>query len=158
MGLTRWNPLLDLRSMENEMNRMLRRSRPWLIGSEEGLATTAFAPPVDIYEDDNKLTLKLQAPGIDPNDLDVHVEGNTLSISGERKFEREEKEENFRRIESQYGSFCRTFSLPASADTDKINADFHNGVLKIDVPKRAESKGKQIKIGGAKTPQEKKAA
>lgn len=147
MSLARWDPFLEFRTLENQMNRLFRRQladRP-----EEALTSAEFSPAVDVYEDDNKLTLKVEVPGIDANDLDIRVDGNMLTISGERKFEREEKKENFRRVERAYGSFSRSFTLPSSADTDNVKASFENGVLQIEVPKRAEARGKQIKIGEA---------
>lgn len=158
MSLARWNPFLELRSIDDQMNRLFRRFPAW--GSEEGMTTTEFAPPVDVYEDNNKVILKMHVAGVNPQDLDIRVDGNTIIISGERKFEREEKKENFRRIESEYGSFRRSFSLPVSADTDKIKADVENGLLTLDIPKRAESRGKQIRIGehAGKTEKEIRAA
>ncbi len=147
MSLARWDPFLQLTDLEKEMNRLMRRQ---FSGQEPGgnaLATAGFAPPVDIYEDENKVTLKMEAPGIDSNDIEIRVDGNTLTVSGERRLEKEEKKENFRRVERSYGSFIRSFTLPYSADTNKIEANFNNGVLQIDVPKRSESRGRQIKIG-----------
>src|ERR1700704_2544682 len=92
-------------------------------GPEEALTTTSFAPPVDIYEDEHNITLKLEAPGIDEKDIDVRIDNNTLTVHGERKIEKEEKEENFRRVERQYGSFTRTFNLPPTGDAEKAQAD-----------------------------------
>ena len=110
------------------------------------LTTTSLAPPVDIYEDEHKITLKIEVPGIDEKDIDVHVEGNTLTVHGERKLEKEEKEENFRRIERQYGSFTRSFTLPGSVDLGQVSADCDKGMLKINLAKKAEAKPKQIKV------------
>jgi HSP20 family protein len=106
-------------------------------------------PAVDIYEDPEKLTLKLEIPGIQEKDIDVRVEGNTLTVRGERKFEAEEKEENFHRIERSYGSFYRAFTLPATVETDKIQANYNAGVLKLELKKKPESQPKQIKINVA---------
>src|SRR5438874_7802233 len=100
--LTRWEPLRDLASLQNRLNRLFRESYS-PEGPEEALTTTGFAPPVDIYEDEHNITLKLEVPGIDEKDIDVRVENSTLTIHGERKIEKEEKEENFRRVERQYG-------------------------------------------------------
>ncbi len=110
------------------------------------MTTGAFVPPVDIYEDEHGIQLKLEAPGIDEKDLDIKVENNVLTVSGERKFEKEEKEENFHRVERRYGSFSRSFTLPNTVDTENIHADYENGVLKIRLAKRAEAKPKQIKV------------
>src|SRR5438477_12900262 len=102
--------------MQDRTNRMNRLFREFLSSEapEEALTTTSFAPPVDIYEDEHNITLKLEVPGIDENDIDVRIDNNTLTVHGERKIEKEEKEENFRRVERQYGSFTRTFTLPNS--------------------------------------------
>jgi HSP20 family protein len=114
---------------------------------KDQLAAGNFVPPVDVYEDEHNLVLKLEVPGINEEDLNVSVENNTLTIAGERKFEKEEKEENFHRIERRYGSFTRTFRLPNTVDPDKVEAGYEKGILKITLAKRAEAKPKQIKVG-----------
>ncbi|MFI5071047.1 MAG: Hsp20/alpha crystallin family protein [Terriglobales bacterium] len=148
--------------MQDRMNRMNRLFRESYSpdGPEEALTTTSFAPPVDIYEDEHNITLKLEVPGIDEKDIDVRIESNTLTVHGERKIEKEEKEENFRRVERQYGSFTRSFTLPSSLDPEQVSADYGNGVLKIKLAKKAEAKAKQIKVnvGGEKTLEAKKAS
>jgi HSP20 family protein len=101
---------------------------------------------VDVYEDEHKVTLKIEVPGIDEQDIDVRVENNTLTVHGERKIEREEKEENYRRVERRYGSFTRNFTLPQTVDTEKVSATYDKGVLKIGLPKKAEARAKQIKV------------
>ena len=151
MSLARWDPFREFQNLEHEMNRLFRRKLSGASGSEEALTASQLAPPVDVYEDDKKLSIKMDVPGIDAKDLDIRVDGNLLTISGERKFESEEKKENFRRVEREYGSFSRSFTLPASADTDKINANFENGMLRIDITKRADSRSKQIRIGEEST-------
>ena len=143
--LTRWDPLRDLATMQNRINRFVRESYS-PEGPEEALTTTNFAPPVDIYEDEHNITLKLEVPGIDERDIDVRIENTTLTVHGERKIEKEEKEENFRRIERQYGSFTRSFTLPSSVDTGQVSANYDKGVLKISLAKKADAKPKQIKV------------
>ncbi|MGA8436834.1 MAG: Hsp20/alpha crystallin family protein [Candidatus Sulfotelmatobacter sp.] len=129
----------------NRLNRLFRESyNPE--GPEEALTTASYAPPVDIYEDEHNITLKLEVPGIDEKDIDVRIEGNTLIVHGERKIEKEEKEENFRRVERQYGEFTRSFTLPSSVDTGQVSAHYNKGVLKINLAKKAEAKPKQIKV------------
>src|SRR5580700_9542427 len=154
--ITRYDPFREFISLQDRMNRLFRDPRG-AEGQDESLTSPAFAPPVDVYEDDHNLTLKLEVPGIDEKDIDVRIENNTLTVHGERKFEKEEKEENFRRVERQYGSFTRSFSLPQTVDTEKVSATYDKGVLKITLPKKAEAKPKQIKvnIGGAKVEGEK---
>jgi HSP20 family protein len=145
MAITRWDPFREVLSLQNRMNSLFRNV------NEEELPLTAasFVPAVDIYEDPEKLTLKLEIPGIQEKDIDVRVEGNTLTVRGERKFEAEEKEENFHRIERSYGSFYRAFTLPATVETDKIQANYNAGVLKLELKKKPESQPKQIKINVA---------
>src|SRR5580704_11645043 len=105
------------------MNRLFRES--YSPGSpEERLKTTGFAPLVDIYEDEHKITLKIEVPGIDEKDIDVRIENNTHTVHGERKLEKEEKEENFRRVERQYGSFTRSFTLPTTVDAEGVSAQY----------------------------------
>src|SRR5580704_7332611 len=150
--ITRWEPFREFATLQDRMNRLFRESYG-PEGREESLTTTSFAPPVDVYEDEHNVTLKIEVPGIDEKDIDVRVENNTLTVTGERKFEKEEKEENFRRVESQYGSFTRTFTLPTTVDHENIQADYDKGVLKVKLAKKSEAKPKQIKVnvGGEKT-------
>ena len=143
--LTRWDPLRDLATMQNRLNRFVRESYS-PEGPEEALTTTSFAPPVDIYEDEHTIAVKMEVPGIDEKDIDVRIESNTLTVHGERKIEKEEKEENFRRVERQYGSFTRSFTLPSSVDTGQVSAHYDKGILKISLAKKAEAKPKQIKV------------
>ena len=141
--LTRWDPFREFTTLQDRMNRLFRDS---FGDREEALTTSTFAPPVDVYEDEHSVTLKIEVPGIDEKDIDVRVENNMLTVHGERKFEKEEKEENFRRVERQYGSFTRSFTLPNTVDTDSIQANYDKGILKIQLAKKAEAKPKQIKV------------
>jgi HSP20 family protein len=153
--LTRWEPLREFSNMQDRISRMNRLFRESYSpeGPEEALTTTSFAPPVDIYEDEHNITLKLEVPGIDEKDIQVHIDNNTLTVHGERQIEKEEKEENFRRVERQYGRFTRSFTLPSSVDSGQVSADYAKGVLKIKLAKKAEAKPKQIKVnlGSEKT-------
>ncbi len=149
--ITRWDPFRELNTITDRMNRLFQDT----YGTqqrEEGL-TSSFVPAVDIYEDEHNVTVKMEVPGIDQKDIDVRLENNTLTVRGERKFEKDEKEENFHRIERRYGSFYRAFTLPNTLDGEKVSADYENGVLKIKLAKKAEAKPKQIKvnIGSGKT-------
>ena len=152
--LTHWEPFREFSTMQDRINRMNRLFRESYSpeGPEEALTTTSFAPPVDIYEDEH-ITFKMEAPGIDEKDIDVRVEGNTLNVRGERKLEKDEKEENYRRMERQYGCFTRSFTLPSSVDPGQVSAHFDKGVLKINLAKKVEAKPKQIKVsvGSEKT-------
>src|SRR5438309_3075251 len=143
--LTRWDPFREFPTLQDRMNRLFQESFG-REGRDESLTTTSFAPAADVYEDEHNVTLKIEVPGIDEKDIDVRIENNTLTVHGERKFEKEEKEENYRRIERQYGSFIRSFTLPNTVDSDSISADYDKGVLKIGLAKKAEAKPKQIKV------------
>jgi HSP20 family protein len=149
--LTRWEPFRELNTLQDRMNRLFRDSVAE--AQDQSLATSAFAPAVDVYEDEHNITLKIEVPGIDEKDIDVRIENNTLTVHGERKFEKEEKEENFRRVERQYGSFTRSFTVPTTVDAEKVSANYDKGILKITLAKKAEAKPKQIKVnvGGEKT-------
>ena len=143
--LTRWEPFREFATLQDRMNRLFRESYNDA-GRDESLTTSSFAPAVDVYEDEHQVTLKIEVPGIEEKDIDVRVENNTLTVQGERKIEREEKEENYRRVERQYGSFTRTFTLPQTVDSENVSATYDKGVLKISLPKKAEAKPKQIKV------------
>ncbi len=142
--LTRWDPFREFNTLQDRMNRLFHDS--FGEGREEALTTTAFAPPVDVYEDEHNVTLKIEVPGIEEKDIDVRIENNTMTVHGERKFEKDEKEENYRRVERHYGSFTRTFTLPNTVDTENVSANYDKGVLKIKLAKKAEAKPKQIKV------------
>src|SRR5438477_12472590 len=145
MAITRWDPFQELNLITSRMNRLFHDTSGQ--GStDENLTTAAFVPPVDIYEDEHNITLKIEVPGIDQKDIDLRLENNTLTVRGERKFEKEEKEENFHRVERRYGSFFRAFTLPNTLDPESVKADYDNGVLKIMLAKKAEAKPKQIKV------------
>ena len=149
-ALTRWDPYRELNTVQERLNRLFNAS--FNEGRDESLVTSNFAPAVDVYEDEHNVTLKIEVPGIDEKDIDVRIENNMLTVHGERKIEKEEKEENYRRIERQYGSFTRTFTLPTTVDTESVSANYEKGVLKVKLAKKAEAKPKQIKVnlGGEK--------
>jgi HSP20 family protein len=147
MAITRWDPFREVASLQNRMNALFRD----LNEGESPLTTASFVPAVDIYEDEKKVALKLEVPGVEEKDLDVSVENNTLTVKGERKFEKEEKEENFHRIERRYGSFFRSFTLPSTVDTEHIAASYNAGVLKLELQKKPEAQPKQIKVNVGKT-------
>ena len=145
MAITRWDPFREVVTMQNRLNSLFRDMN----GDNDPLAAASFVPAVDIYEDAQKVVLKLEVPGIDEKDLDVSVEKNTLTVKGERKFSSEEKEENFHRIERRYGSFYRAFTLPSTVDTENVAASYNAGVLKLELKKKPEAQPKQIEIKAA---------
>jgi len=149
MAITRWDPFREVVALQNRMNTLFGNMNN---ENENPMTTASFVPAVDVYEDEKKVVLKLEVPGIEEKDLDVSVENNTLTVKGERKFEKEEKEENFHRIERRYGSFYRAFTLPTTVDTEHIDAKYENGVLKLELKKKPEAQPKQIKVNvGNKT-------
>jgi HSP20 family protein len=136
MSLSHFDPLANLRLFEDAFSRMLtepQTNRPW-------------APAVDIYETENELVLKADLPDVDLKDIDVRVENQTLTISGERKFEQKESTKGYHRIERSYGSFVRSFAVPNSFDTETIAAEFKNGVLRVSLPKKEAAKPRQVKV------------
>jgi HSP20 family protein len=149
--ITRWDPFREFVSLQDRVNRLFRDSYG-PEGREESLTSASFAPPVDVYEDEHSVRLKIEVPGIDQKDIDVRIENNVLTVHGERKLEREEKEENFLRVERQYGSFTRTFTLPNSVDAEKVSASYDQGLLKISLPKKVEAKPKPIKVNVGSEP------
>jgi HSP20 family protein len=145
MAITRWDPLRDVVTLQSRLNSLFQdygRGQ----GEDEALSAAAFAPPVDIYEDEHKLVLKLEVPGIRQEDLDIQVENRTLTVRGERKLDKEEKQENFHRVEHRYGTFARTFTLPSTVDPESVSASYDAGVLKIELAKKAEARPRQIRV------------
>lgn len=136
MSLSHFDPLVNLRAFEDAFSRLLtepQANRPW-------------SPAVDIYETENELVMKADLPEVDLKDIDVRVENQTLTISGERKFEQQENNKGYHRIERSYGNFTRSFAVPNTFDTEKIGAAFKNGVLTITLPKKEAAKPRQVKI------------
>jgi len=139
MSLSHFDPLINFRAFEDAFSRILtepQTNRPW-------------SPAVDVYETENQLVLKADLPEIEPKDVDVRVENQTLSVSGERKFQSEKSEKGFHRIERNYGNFMRSFTVPNAFDTTNVSASFKNGVLTVKLPKKEAAKPRQIKIESA---------
>ena len=136
MSLSLFDPLASVRVFEDAFTRMINEPR----------ATRPWSPAVDIYETENELVLKADVPDVDAKDIDVRVENQTLTVSGERKFEQEKASKGFHRIERSYGSFVRSFAVPSTFDTDKIDAAFKNGVLTVTLPKKETAKPRQVKV------------
>ncbi len=149
MTIVRWEPFRDLVTTQDRLNRLFNETFARFF-DEGDLTTRSWAPPVDIYETDNNVVLKAELPGVDPKDVEARVENGQLYLKGQRKFESEVKEENYHRIERAYGSFMRSFPLPGSVDSDKVTAEYKDGVLTLTMPKRTEAKPKTIKINVSK--------
>jgi HSP20 family protein len=147
-SLVCFDPFRDLSSLQERIDRLfgdtLGRMRSPLAG--EALEGSPWSPAVDIVETDNEIVLKADLPGVEPKDVDIQVQDGTLTLRGERKFESDVKEDNFRRIERVYGGFVRSFALPQTVDPESVAAEYRNGVLEVKLPKRPEAKPKQIKV------------
>jgi HSP20 family protein len=142
--LTRWDPVNTLAKFQDEVTRLFEE--PIFRGFRTPASLSLWTPPVDIFETEHDLILKAELPDMEEKDIDVRVENNTLTLSGERKYEKELKEENALRMERYYGTFSRTFTLPNTVKVDAIKAEYKNGLLTVKLPKREEAKPKQIKI------------
>lgn len=145
MPIVKWDPFKELVSMQDRMNRLFGDyfMKP-TVGERE--MTGEWLPAVDIYEDADGVVIKAELPEMDMKDIDVKIEDNTLRIRGERKMEKEEKRENYQRMERYYGSFSRIFSLPSTVDQENVKATYDRGVLKITLTKKEETKPKKINI------------
>ena len=145
--LARWEPGRELNTLRDRMDRLFNETfgRGWG-GGEEGLANTVWMPPVDVYETGDSIVLKADLPDVNKDAVDISIENNTLTLRGERKLENETKDKNFYRMERSYGTFTRSFTLPPTVAADKVEASFDNGVLTLTLPKREESKPRQIKV------------
>ena len=141
-AISRFEPFRGL-SLQDQFNRLFNESfdRSW-----DEASLTTWAPAVDIFETEQELVVKADLPDIKPEELDIRVENNILTIRGERKFEKKVEEKNYLRVERSYGSFSRSFSLANTVKTEAIKAEYKNGVLTLTVPKREEAKPKQIKV------------
>ena len=152
MAIVRWEPFRDLVSLQERMNRLFddslrtRGTAPQRSDDEDWALGGSWAPSVDIYEKENAIVLKAEIPGVDPKDVDIRVENNTLTLRGERKLDQEVKRDDYHRVERAYGQFSRSFTLPSTVDTEKIKAEYKDGVLKLALPKRDEAKPKQIQV------------
>ncbi len=142
--ITRWDPFRGLTSLHEQMSRLFDDGL--FRGRGEDSAFTTWAPAVDIYETDNELVLKADLPDLTEKDIDIRIENNMLTLRGERKFEKSVSEDNYLRVERAYGSFMRSFSLPSTVNADAIKAEHRNGVLTVRMPKREETKPKQVHV------------
>jgi len=139
--LTRWDPWRELSRVQDEMSRMVDDRLGLRAGESLG-----WTPATDIYEDEEGLSLRFELAGVEPKDVDISFENGVLTLKGERKLEKEERKENYHRIERSYGACTRSFSLPATVDAEKIRAESKNGVLSVLLPKKPEAKPKSIQV------------
>ena len=144
MAIVKYNPFKDLRTMQEEMNHLLDLA--WNRESGEDLKEGIWQPPVDIYEDRDSVVIKAEVPDIDQKDIEVKIENNTLTLRGERKQNLDVKKENYHRVERYFGTFQRSFTLPQTIDQERVEAACDKGVLTVVLPKKEETKPKQIKV------------
>ena len=152
MTIVRLEPFRDMVAVQDRLNRIFDeavRGNP-RVSEEDWALGGQWAPSVDIFEHEGNLVLRAELPGIEPKDVDVHVENNVLTLRGERKFESEVKREKYHRVERAYGTFSRSFTLPSVVDTEKIKAEYKDGVLQVTLPQREEAKPKQIQVSVGK--------
>jgi HSP20 family protein len=148
MNVVKYDPFRELRTLQDEMTRLFTGSRPVAFDREDML-NSGWSPRVDIYEDKERLVLEAELPGMTSDNFDISVENNVFTLKGERKFEKKTDGDNYHRVERSYGSFTRSFTLPQSVTAEGATADFDNGVLKVSLPKREETKARKIEITGS---------
>lgn len=146
MNLIRWNPWTEVNTLQNRINNIFNESFYPTEWKDDELGVGGWKPVVDIYDDDQKLVIKAELPGVDKKDIEIDLKDRVLTLKGERTYENEAKEDSYYRKERFYGKFHRAFTLPADYDSEKVKADFKDGVLKIDIPKPEEKKPKKITI------------
>lgn len=147
MNVVRYSPFRELRGLQDEMNRIFTSVVPFS-GEREELFGQAWTPRVDIFENKESLELEAELPGMNREDFDLSFENNVLTLSGERKFEKKTDENNYHRVERSYGSFTRSFTLPQTVTAEGAKAEFENGILRVSLPKREETKARKIEITG----------
>ncbi len=146
MALIRWDPFREMSALQERMNRLFSDVRAQAPVRGEEIVQGAWIPAVDIFETNEAIVLKAELPGITAQDISVEVKDNTLTLKGEKKFEKEVKEENYHRVERSCGSFQRAFTLPGTIHQEKVKAKFKDGILEITLPKVEEAKPKQVKV------------
>jgi len=145
MNIIKHDPFRELRNLQDEMTRLFIGTAP---RAREEMAGGSWIPSVDIYDDQDKLILEADLPGLNREDFEISVENNVITLKGERKFENKVEGDHYHRVERSYGSFTRSFTLPQSVTAEGATADFENGILRVSLPKREETKARKIEIGG----------
>jgi HSP20 family protein len=153
MSIVRYDPFRDLRTLHEEVNRLFTGNLARNF-EDEGIARGAWSPSVDIYENKDHIVLEAELPGMNRDDFDLSVENNVITLRGERHFEKKDETDNYHRVERAYGSFTRSFTLPNTVSAEGATAEYKNGVLRVTLPKRDETKARRIEIKseGAQTP------
>ena len=147
MSLVKYDPFRELKSLQDEMNRLFMTSVPRGFGQED-LASGGWSPSVDIFENEGEIVLEAELPGMNREDFEVSIENNVITLKGERHFEKHDEGDNYHRVERAYGSFTRSFSLPRTVSAEGTSADFKNGILRVSLPKKEEARARKIEVSG----------
>jgi len=147
MSIVRYDPFRDLRTLQEEVNRLFSTNLTRAF-DDEGIGRGAWAPSVDIYENKDQIVLEAELPGMNQEDFDLSIENNVITLRGERKFEKTEESDNYHRVERSYGAFTRSFTLPHTVSAEGASAEYNNGVLRVTLPKREETKARRIQVSG----------
>ena len=151
MSIVRYDPFRDLRTLQEEVNRLFSSNLTRGFG-EEGIGRGAWNPSVDIYENKDQIVLEAELPGMKQEDFELTVENNVITLRGERQFEKKEDSDNYHRVERSYGSFTRSFTLPQTVSAEGATAEYSNGVLRVTLPKREETKARRIQVNNESAP------
>ena len=151
MSIVRYDPFRDLRTLQEEVNRLFSSNLTRGFG-EEGIGRGAWNPSVDIYENKDQIILEAELPGMKQDDFELTVENNVITLRGERQFEKKEESDNYHRVERSYGSFTRSFTLPQTVSAEGATAEYTNGVLRVTLPKREETKARRIQVNNESAP------
>lgn len=147
MSIVRYDPFRDLRTLQEEVNRLFSNNQTSSFG-DEGIGRGAWNPNVDIYENKDQIVLEAELPGMNREDFDLTIENNVITLRGERRFEKKDDADNYHRVERAYGSFTRSFTLPQTVSGEGTSAEYRNGVLRVTLPKREETRARRIEITG----------
>ena len=150
MSIVRYDPFRDLRTLQEEVNRLFSTNMTRAF-DDEGIGRGAWAPSVDIYENKDQIVLEAELPGMNQEDFDLSIENNVITLRGERKFEKTDETDNYHRVERSYGAFTRSFTLPQTVSAEGATAEYNNGVLRVTLPKREETKARRIQVSGTGT-------
>ena len=147
MNIVKYDPFRELRSLQDDMTRLFTGVAPASWGREE-MMSGAWSPSVDIFDDKENLIIEAELPGMKREDFEISIENNILTLRGERKFEKKTEGDNYHRVERSYGSFTRSFTLPNNVTAEGAKADFDNGILRVSLAKREETKARRIEVTG----------
>src|SRR2546421_13121538 len=146
MSIIRYDPFRDLRALQDEVNRLFTGNMARF--DDEGIARGSWSPSVDIYENKDQIVVEAELPGMKREDFDLSVENNVITLRGERQFEKKDESDNYHRVERSYGAFTRSFTLPQTVSAEGATAEYNNGVLRVTLPKREETKARRIQVSG----------